>query len=81
MAITHDLYQKAHTLSGTRPCSKARELGIDIFSTPFDETAVDFREPGNPIYKIASFEITHHPLIAYMARLKAHHHVNRHGIA
>lgn len=46
----------------------AREIGIDIFSTPFDKTAVDFLEQFNPsAHKIASFEITDYELIRYAA--------------
>lgn len=48
---------------------RARSHGMVCFSTPFDETAVDFLEELNvPCYKIASFENTHLPLIEYVAR-------------
>lgn len=66
----YDLYKEAYTpWKWHRPIMNlAKKLGIVFFSSPFDETAVDFLEELKvPIYKIASFEITHLPLIKKVA--------------
>lgn len=67
----YHLYEKAYT-----PWEWQRELkeeadriGIDFFSTPFDETATDFLEEiGCTCYKVASFEVIHLPLLQCIAR-------------
>lgn len=66
----YDLYKEAYTPWEWHKelFAYAREIEIDIFSTPFDKSAVDFLEQFNPsAYKIASFEITDHELIRHTA--------------
>jgi N-acetylneuraminate synthase len=67
----YELYSEAYTPWDWQPKLKvvANDLGMDLFSTAFDPTAVDFlEEMGTPIHKIASFEIVDIPLIEKMAR-------------
>lgn len=66
----YQLYQKAYTPWEWQKELKeeADRIGIDIFSTPFDYSAVDFLEQiGMEFYKIASFEVVDIPLIRYIA--------------
>ena len=69
----YDLYKEAQTPYEwhKRLFDYAKEIGITIFSTPFDETAVDLLEGlDTPAYKIASFEMTDLPLVRYVAQTK-----------
>jgi len=68
-----DLYDKAHTPREwhKRLFDYAKKIGIIIFSTPFDETSVEFLEKLKcPMYKIASFEMTDLSLIKKVALTK-----------
>ena len=67
----YSLYQEAYTPWDWQPTLKALadEIGITLFSTPFDPTAVDFLEAMHvPAYKIASFELVDIPLIQKVAK-------------
>lgn len=69
----YDLYKEAQTPFEWHKAmfEHARKLDITCFSTPFDETSVDFLEDLNvPAYKVASFEATDLPLIKYISSTK-----------
>lgn len=66
----YNLYEEAHMPWNWHELlfSHARKVGITIFSSPFDVTAIDMLEDLNsPAYKIASFEVVDLPLIKYAA--------------
>ena len=68
-----DLYEKAQTPFEWQKklFDYAAKIKIKCFSTPFDETAVNLLEKLNcPIYKIASFEMNHIPLIEKVAKTR-----------
>src|SRR5579863_1008899 len=67
----YELYGQAYTPWEWQPRLKkvANDLGLDLFSSPFDATAVDFLEEMNvPAYKLASLELVDLPLIEKLAR-------------
>jgi len=69
----YDLYKEAQTPFSWHKelFDYARSISIEIFSTPFDESAVDLLESLNtPAYKVASFELCDLPLISYMAKTR-----------
>lgn len=68
--VLYELYEDAFMPWDWQPKLKkiAENLGLIVFSSPFDKTSVDFLEDMDvPAYKIASFEITDIPLIKYVA--------------
>lgn len=68
--VLHELYEDAYMPWDWQPKLKkiSEDLGLIVFSSPFDKTSVDFLEEMEvPAYKIASFEITDIPLIEYVS--------------
>ncbi|TAN56502.1 MAG: pseudaminic acid synthase [Rhodospirillales bacterium] len=69
----YDLYAKAQTPRSWHPVlfERARQLGIILFSTPFDEETVDYLEQFDPpAYKIASMELTDIPLLERIGKTR-----------
>ena len=69
----YDLYKKAETPFDwmVKLFEKGKEVGITVFSTPFDDTAVELLETlDTPMYKVASFELTDHELLKSIAKTK-----------
>ncbi len=67
----YSLYQKAYTPWEWQEELKkeAEKIGVDFFSTPYENTAVDFLEDlGVEFYKVASFSITNLPFLKYLAK-------------
>ena len=67
----YSLYKRAYTPWEWHKelMEEAKKVGIDVFSTPFDTTAVDFlKDLGMEFYKVASFELVDIPLLRYIAR-------------
>jgi len=67
----YKLYQQAYTPWEWQGDLKkeAEKIGIDFFSTPYENTAVDFLEGlGVEFYKVASFSITNLPFLKYLAK-------------
>ena len=70
----HELYEQAMTPWEWHPliAKEARNLGMICFSSPFDESAVDFLEESiqPALYKVASFEMNHFPLLERIGKTK-----------
>ena len=67
----YDLYSEASTPWEWHQAlfDEAKKYGLDCFSTPFDDSAVEFLEQFDPpFHKVASFELTHHPLLRTIAQ-------------